>query len=109
MSTRSAISPETGLDASMMIGRKRRWHVKNFDSLLVLLPSMVAIGIFVYAFIGITFYVSLSNWRTVKPDLTLREPLFLTYGDLFSLTRFQSDLRNTVVFTILFIGISVIL
>jgi glucose/mannose transport system permease protein len=88
--------------------QKRKWRIKNFDSFLVLLPSLIAVAIFVYGFIGITFYISLSNWRTVKPDLTLRQPLFQTYADLFAIPRFQSDLRNTLVFTVLFIALSVV-
>jgi glucose/mannose transport system permease protein len=68
---------------------------------------LVAIAIFVYVFIGITFYVSVSNWRTTKPDLTIRQPLLQTYADLFTTPRFQSDLRNTLVFTVLFITVSV--
>jgi glucose/mannose transport system permease protein len=107
MSTRTAASSSAHLDTLVATKRKPKWHIKNFDSFLVLLPSLIAIAVFVYGFIGITFYVSLSNWRTVRPDLTLRQPLFQVYGDLLALPRFQSDLRNTLVFTILFIGLSV--
>ena len=106
MSTPTAVSPAANLD-QVVIHHKSRWRIKNFDSFLVLLPSLIAIVIFVYGFIGISFYVSMSNWRTTKPDLTLRQPLFQTYFDLFGLPRFQSDLRNIIVFTVLFIGLSV--
>ena len=106
MSIPTAVSSTANLD-QVVVRRKPRWRIKNFDSFLVLLPSFIAIVIFVYGFIGVTFYVSMSSWRTTKPDLTLRQPLFQTYLDLFSLPRFQSDLRNTLVFTILFIGLSV--
>ncbi len=105
MSTRTAVS--SGAPITLKVVKRSRWHIKNLDSFLVLLPSLIAIAIFVYGFIGITFYVSLSNWRVVKPDMTLRQPLFQTYGDLFALPRFQSDLRNTLVFTVFFIGLSV--
>src|SRR5258707_7366280 len=107
MSTGTAASSLAQLDTLVSAGRRRKWRIKNFDSFLVLLPSLIAIAVFVYGFIGITFYISLSNWRTVKPDLTLRQPLLQTYADLFALPRFQSDLRNTLVFTVLFIGLSV--
>lgn len=107
MSTESAVSPEASLKGLSTATGKRRWHIKNFDSFLVLLPSLLAIAIFVYVFIGITFYVSISNWRTTKPDLTVRQPLLQTYGDLFAMPRFQSDLRNTIVFTVLFIALCV--
>lgn len=107
MSTESAVSSEASIDTTALIRRKPRWHIKNFDSFLVMLPSIVAIAIFVYAFIGITFFVSMSNWRVVKADLTIRQPLFQTYSDLFTTPRFQDDLRNTVIFTILFLALSV--
>ena len=46
-------------------------------------PSAVAIFIFVYGFIGYTFYVSLSNWKTAKPDLTIRHPIGADLRDLY--------------------------
>ena len=70
---------------------------------LLLLPSLVALAVFVYVFIGTTFWVSLSNWRTLKPDLTLRQPLFATYAEMFAMPRWQADLRNTFVFTVFFL------
>src|ERR1041385_856726 len=106
MSTPSAVSSKVGLEVA--VRSKRRWRIKNFDSFLVLLPSIVAITIFVYAFIAITFYVSISNWRTVKADMSIRQPLFQTYSDLFTTPRFQNDLRNTIVFTVLFLASSVV-
>src|SRR5260221_1817646 len=105
MSTRTAVS--SGAPITLKVVKRSRWHIKNLDSFLVLLPSLIAIAIFVYGFIGITFYVSLSNWRVVKPDMTLRQPLFPTYGDRVALPRLPSDLRNTLVFTVFFIGLSV--
>lgn len=79
------------------------------QTILLLLPSLITLAIFVYVFISWTFYVSLSNWRTLKPDMTLRQPLFATYGDLFGMTRWQADLRNTVVFTTFFLLFAVAL
>lgn len=108
MTIKSAASSETGYAATATAVRRRKWIGKNFDSFLVLLPSLLAIAIFVYGFIGITIYISLSNWRTLKPDLSIRQPPFQTYSDLFGTPRFQSDLRNTLVFTVLFIALSVV-
>src|SRR4051812_39821553 len=105
MSTNSVATDYVGPSVAP---RKNSIFGKNFDSFLVLLPSLVAIGIFVYGFIGTTFYVSVSNWRTLKTDLSLRQPLLQSYSDLFQTARFQSDLRNTLVFTLLFIGLSVL-
>ena len=39
---------------------------------------MIASIIFVYAFIGITIWVSLSKWGTLRMDLNLREPFGFT-------------------------------
>ena len=109
MSQRAAGSVKARAETATLVRHIRAWRIKNFDSFLVLLPSIIAIMIFVYAFIGITFYVSISNWRTVKSDMTIREPFFQTYSDLFTTARFQDDLRNTVVFTILFLFVTVLL
>jgi glucose/mannose transport system permease protein len=88
----------------------RRWSLsERTQSFLLLLPSLLALAVFVYVFIGTTFWVSLSNWRTLKPDLTLREPLLATYGELFAMARWQADLRNTFVFTVFFIGFALTL
>lgn len=75
---------------------------------LVLLPSLAAVGVFVYGFIGFTFWVSISNWSTLKEDLSIRDPVLGNYADIFQTTRFQADIRNTFVFTGLFLIFSVV-
>jgi glucose/mannose transport system permease protein len=71
-------------------------------SVALLLPSMVAVAIFVYGFIGWSVRVSLSRWKGLNPDLTwvgLKQ-----YADLFhNDPRFVIDVRNTGMFTVLFI------
>jgi glucose/mannose transport system permease protein len=71
-------------------------------SVALLLPSMVAVAIFVYGFIGWSVRVSLSRWKGLNPDLTwvgLKQ-----YADLFhNDPRFIIDVRNTGMFTVLFI------
>lgn len=89
--------------------RRRGWQPEQRQSFFALLPSMLAILIFVYGFISVTFWISLSNWRSATPDWSIRTPLFETYVDLFTNTRFQIDLRNTIVFTIIFILMAVLL
>ncbi|WP_229704029.1 carbohydrate ABC transporter permease [Caldalkalibacillus thermarum] len=68
---------------------------------LFILPSVVAIGIFVYGFIGWTGYVSLTNWNSIVKDLSFAG--LQNYISLFNDYRFQSDLRNTLFFTLFFI------
>ncbi|GGG07156.1 carbohydrate ABC transporter permease [Paenibacillus aceti] len=68
---------------------------------LMILPSLIAIAIFVYGFIAWTGYISLTDWNTLVRNLDFVG--LSNYAFLFQDFRFQSDLRNTVVFTILFI------
>jgi glucose/mannose transport system permease protein len=75
---------------------------------LLLAPSAVAILIFVYGFIGYTFYVSLTNWKSARQDMSIRQPVGSMYPDLFGQTRFQIDIRNTVVFTVAFLLMAVL-
>lgn len=71
-------------------------------SALIVLPSVVAVGIFVYGFIGWTAYVSVSNWNSFVADLSFVG--VRNFAELFQTTRFQIDLKNTVVFTIAFLA-----
>jgi glucose/mannose transport system permease protein len=87
---------------------RRGFALVRVLSPMLLAPSAIAIFIFVYGFIGYTFFVSLTNWKTAKPDLTIRQPLGAIYGDLFGMTRFQIDLRTTVVFTLAFLLMAVL-
>src|SRR6516164_4858618 len=73
---------------------------------LIVLPSMAAIITFVYLFILFTIWVSLSRWGSVHMDLRLREPWWATYEQMFSMTRWHCNLRNILVFTILFLAAS---
>ena len=71
-------------------------------SIAMLLPSMVAVAIFVYGFIGWSIRVSLSKWKGLNPDYTwvgLQQ-----YYNLFNNDpRFVIDIRNTAMFTVGFI------
>lgn len=76
-------------------------------AILFLLPSLIAIAVFVYGFIGWTGYVSLSNWNSILPNLSFAG--LSNYKDIFETFRFQSDLRNMIFFTIFFILVVVVL
>jgi glucose/mannose transport system permease protein len=71
-------------------------------SALIVLPSVLAVGIFVYGFIGWTAYVSFSNWNSFLPDLSFVG--LRNFTELFQTTRFQIDLKNTLVFTVAFLA-----
>ncbi len=79
----------------------RRLNWERVVSILLLSPAVVAVAVFVYGFIGWTTYVSLSKWDKLLPDFTLVG--LSNYQKLFANQRFQIDLRNTVVFTVLFL------
>jgi len=87
--------------------RPPRRIAERWLSPLILSPSLIAVFIFVYGFIGMTLWVSISNWRSPKRDLSIIEPLWSTYQRLFQTTRFQIDIRNTIIFTIVFLLASV--
>ncbi len=71
-------------------------------SALILLPSVVAVGVFVYGFIGWTVYVAMSNWNSFVPDLSFAG--LRNFADLFQTPRFQIDLGNTLAFTLTFLA-----
>jgi glucose/mannose transport system permease protein len=68
---------------------------------LLVLPSLVAVGIFVYGFILWSMRVSVSQWKGLTPDYTFIG--LRNYINLFSDPRFMIDIRNTVIFTIVFV------
>jgi len=71
-------------------------------SISLLTPSIIAVAIFVYGFIGWSIRVSLSKWKGLNPDFTwvgLQQ-----YYNLFNNDqRFIIDVRNTGMFTVGFI------
>jgi glucose/mannose transport system permease protein len=72
-------------------------------SVALLSPSIVAVAIFVYGFIGWSIRVSLSKWKGLIPDYTWVG--MKQYIDLFNNDpRFVIDVRNTVMFTVGFIA-----
>ncbi|RLE31188.1 sugar ABC transporter permease [Candidatus Acetothermia bacterium] len=81
--------------------RRRRLKGERLVTLLLLLPSVIAVGVFVYGFIGWTGYVSMSNWNQLLPDYTFVG--LKNFFKLFAHPRFQIDLRNLAVFTALFL------
>jgi glucose/mannose transport system permease protein len=101
---------------TLPLARAPRWTLKqNWErivSIVLLLPSVVALGIFVYAFIGSTAFVSFTRWEGAAPDLTwvgLRnyERLFLGSGT--DALRFHIDIRNEIGFTVLFLASCIVI
>ncbi|GAB4483143.1 MAG: sugar ABC transporter permease [Anaerolineae bacterium] len=64
-------------------------------------PSILAVAVFVYGFIGWSVRVSMSKWTGLIPDYTFVG--FQQYLDLMKDRRFGIDVRNTAIFTVLFL------
>jgi len=76
-------------------------------NILIVSPSILAVLIFVYGFIAWSVRVSLSKWKGLTPDYTWNG--LKNYIELFSDARFAVDVRNTLVFTGVFVLGSLIL
>ena len=86
---------------------RKKFSSERFLPPLILVPSMAAIITFVYVFILITIWVSLSRWGTLRIDWHVRDPWFATYGQMFAMPRWHADLRNVFIFTTLFLSGSI--
>jgi glucose/mannose transport system permease protein len=93
-------SPLTGLRPALA-KRKRPWTWERAYPFLTILPSFIAIAVFVYGFIAWTGWISLTHWNSLVPDMSFAG--LKNYAMLFGEYRFQADLRNLLFFTILFI------
>jgi glucose/mannose transport system permease protein len=100
-----SVSGERGLAASptSTTYKRRRWLRTDYAlAFFVLLPSIIAVAIFIYGFIGWTLYISVSDWKSSVPDLTFVG--LKNWIRLFNDRRFQMDLRNHLLYAIGFIG-----
>jgi len=79
----------------------------RYLSIILISPSILAVLIFIYAFIGWSIRVSLSKWKGLTPDYTWVG--LKNYLALFSDPRFHVDVRNTLIFTSVFVVGSIVL
>ncbi|MEZ3159195.1 sugar ABC transporter permease [Microbacterium sp. BWT-B31] len=74
-----------------------------------LAPTLLLSFVFVYIFIGFTIYISFSEWKIgTNQDLDIRQPFGATYAEIVQEQRAQADIRNVIVFTVLFLVAAVI-
>ncbi len=73
-------------------------------AVLLILPSALAVAVFVYGFIGWTVRAAVSKWQGLIPDYTFVG--LANFEFLFRNARFQIDIRNTAIFTALFLAAS---
>lgn len=89
----------------------------RLSAILMVLPSIIAIALFVYGFIAWNGWASLTNWRglgSMNQIGPIRFPAADFYGlnnydRLFQTDRFLTDLRNNGLFTVFFLGGCVVL
>jgi glucose/mannose transport system permease protein len=78
--------------------RIRKWG----PGLLLVSPSLIALGIFVYGFIGWNVRVSFTSWRGLAPKYD--NVGFTNYRALAHDPRFILDVKHILVFTGVFVG-----
>lgn len=76
-------------------------------SIALISPSILAVLIFIYGFIGWSVRVSFSEWVGLLPNYDWAG--FRNYINLMQDPRFHIDIRNTLIFTTLFVGGSLLL
>jgi glucose/mannose transport system permease protein len=81
----------------------RRLTRDRLTSFALIAPSVVVIAVFVYGFIAFNGYSSLAKWNSLLPDFTFVG--LRNYQKLFTLARFQIDVRNMLTFIGLFIPV----
>lgn len=84
-----------------------RYNKDRVLAVALVSPSILAVFIFVYGFIAWSGRVSLSQWVGLLPNYEWAG--FSNYANLLKDPRFQIDIRNTVIFTVLFVGGSLLI
>lgn len=89
---------------------RMRLRRDSLVAVIMLLPTLVLLGIFVYGFIGQTIYASLTDWGQQEAAMALKPVTrfvgLQNYRDLFTgflNMRFRQDLVNMLSFTGLFV------
>lgn len=89
-----------GVAAPVKAPRRRtlRFRGDLAIAIVVLMPSIVAVAIFIYFFIAYTFYVSVVKWPTLLPDYTFVG--LKNWINMFQDMRFRIDMRNLVLYAL---------
>ena len=87
--------------------KRRRRGPAWLPGLLLVSPSLVLIGLFVYGFLGWNVRVSLTNWRGLAPSYHFVG--LDNYAALLRDERWRTDVRNIVVFTTVFVAGALVL
>jgi glucose/mannose transport system permease protein len=76
-------------------------------AVLVILPSIIAVAVFIYGFIAWTFYISATDWKSSVPDFTFVG--LKNWIRMVNDRRFQMDLRNLFFYAIGFMSQCIII
>src|ERR1700693_3688022 len=98
---------ETSFGRALSKASSGRQNRGRWRPIFLVAPSAVAVMAFIYGFIFFTLWTSISRWNSPVMNLGLRDPVWLTYAQMFGAARWQCDLRNVVVFTILFLVVAI--
>jgi glucose/mannose transport system permease protein len=86
------------------IGRSRRTLAA-----VLFAPTLLIVGVFVYGFIAFTLQVSVSkSYSPLTPNLAPTQGLLDNYANLMATPRFQADLRNIIIFTIVLLIVAMV-
>ncbi|MEA2572873.1 MAG: glucose/mannose transport system permease protein, partial [Chloroflexia bacterium] len=97
--------------------RRKPMSRDRLTAILMVLPSIVAVGLFVYGFIAWNGWASLTNWRGIGVMNQVGPVRFpaadfvglRNYERLFGDNRFLTDLRNNAIFTFAFLVACIVL
>lgn len=96
-----SVQGERGLAASPTTIRQKESSWVRGDralAILVLSPSIILVAVFIYGFIGWTFYISTVDWNSPVVDYTFVG--LKNWRRLFGDYRFLTDLRNLLYFAV---------
>lgn len=85
--------------------RTKKWH-RYVAPLLMIAPSLVLIGVFVYGLLAANFRTSFTDMHTAAQTTGKAEVSFVglqNYFDLLASPAFQHSLKNLVLFTVVFL------
>lgn len=108
MTSGSAASNASQVALASAPRRRRKWLRGDLAlAVLVLSPSIVAVAVFIYSFIGWSFYISTVKWNSAVVDYTFVG--LDNWVNLFTDSRFQTDLHNLVLYAAGFMSQCIIL
>jgi glucose/mannose transport system permease protein len=100
-------NPSLFVDAPS-VSRRPRWLRSDLAiAVVVLTPSIIAVAVFIYSFILWSFYISGTKWNSAVVDLTWVG--LDNWARIFTDDRFQTDVRNLVLYAAGFMSQCVVL